>query len=149
MDDDPDQITRMADTLSLRWNTIVYGAVHGAEWRPFGYEHPLGEDWGYARHLVPDRMTAAEVHAAADAVPLDAVTGMGHFTGTADEVAAMVEPYFEAGLQYAFVVDHAALADPSRAGVSSDNLGRLVEKVRGRGLGSAPLGYLGVADAER
>jgi len=147
MDDDPEQIQRMADTLALRWNTIVYGAVHGAEWKEFGYEHPLGDEWGYARHLVPDRMTAAEVHSAADAVPLDAVTGMGHFTGTADEVAAMVEPYFEAGLQYAFVVDHAALADPTRAGASSDNLGRLVEKVRGRGLGSAPLGYLGVADA--
>jgi hypothetical protein len=106
----------------------------------------LGEEWGYARHLVPDRMSAAEVRAAAAAVPMGAVTGMGHFTGTAAAVAAMVEPYFEAGLQYAFVVDHAALADPSRAGASATNLSRLVELVRGRGLGTAPLGYLGVAE---
>jgi len=146
MHDDPDEITRMASTLALRWNAIVYGAVHGAEWRSFGFEHPLGDDWGYARHLVPERMSAEDVRAATDRVPIEAVTRMAHFTGTADEIADMVEPYFDAGLEYAFVVDHAALADPTQAEVSAANVARLVERVRGRPLGVGKLGYLGVAE---
>ncbi len=146
MNDDDATLDRLAATLALRWNTIVYGAVHGAEWRQFGYEHPLGDEWGYACHLVPERMTAEEVRNAAMAVPVEAVRGMGHFTGSPEEVAAMVEPYFEAGLEYAFVVDHAALADPTEAGTSAANLARLVELLRGRPLGESNLGYLGVAE---
>ena len=91
-------------------------------------------------------MTAEEVRNAAMAVPVEAVRGMGHFTGSPEEVAAMVEPYFEAGLEYAFVVDHAALADPTEAGTSAANLARLVELLRGRPLGESNLGYLGVAE---
>ena len=145
MNDDPAEIRRLAATLPLRWNTIVYGAVHGAQWKRFGFTHPLGDEWGYARHLVPERMTPEEVIRAADAVPVEAVCRMGHFTGTPEEVADQILPYAEAGLEYAFLVDYAPYGDPTTAPASGANLSRLVARLRGgRGLETATTGFLGM-----
>jgi phthiodiolone/phenolphthiodiolone dimycocerosates ketoreductase len=145
MQDDPEEIRRLAGTFVMRWNTIVYGAIHGAQWKRFGFTHPLGEEWAYPRHLVPERMAPEEVMRAADAVPIEAVCRMGHFTGTAEAVADQILPYAEAGLDYAFIVDYAPYADPSIASASAANLDRLVKRLRaGRGITRATMGWLGL-----
>lgn len=151
MSEDEEELDRLASSTTLRWNTIVYGAVRGVDWRSFGFEHPLGDDWGYAKNMVPERMTAAEFHEATNRVPIEAVRRMGHFTGSPREVAAQIAPYAEAGLDYAFLVEHSPLADPSTVGVAAQNLGALTGLLRdGRDLdltGSATGGYLGVGDS--
>jgi len=151
MDHDEDELNRLAASDTLRWNTIVYGGVRGADWRRFGFEHPLGDDWGYAKNMVPERLSAEEFYTAARAVPVEAVKTVGHFTGSPAEVAAKVQPYVEAGLDYAFLVEHAPFADPAKAATSAINLAELTALLRqGRGLnlaGAGTGGYLGVADA--
>jgi phthiodiolone/phenolphthiodiolone dimycocerosates ketoreductase len=151
MDHDEDELNRLAASDTLRWNTIVYGGVRGADWRRFGFEHPLGDDWGYAKNLVPERLSAEEFYTAARAVPVEAVKTVGHFTGSPAEVAAKIQPYVEAGLDYAFLVEHAPFADPAKAATSAINLAELTALLRqGRGLnlaGAGTGGYLGVADA--
>ena len=144
MHDDPDVRKRLANTVALQWDTIVYGAVNGKEWRNFGYEHPLGDEWAYARHLRPEKITAAEVREASAKVPPGAVLDMGHWGGTAEEVAEKVRPYVEAGLHDVVLVDYAPYADPSLAPVSSDNLERFTKALKGTELGSSALGWLGV-----
>ncbi|MEB3071673.1 LLM class flavin-dependent oxidoreductase [[Mycobacterium] vasticus] len=151
MSEDEDEIQRLASSATLRWNTIVYGAVRGAEWKQFGYTHPLGDDWGYAKNMVPERMSRDEFFAAAEAVPVEAVRSVGHFTGTPEVVAEKLAPYIDAGLNYAFLVEHSPLADPSTATVATANIARLTEIIRGgRGLATAGAsvgGYLGVGDS--
>ncbi len=151
MADDEAEVDRLASTDILRWNTIVYGAVRGSDWRRFGHTHPLGDDWGYAKNLVPERMTPESFYEAARAVPLDAVKRFGHFSGSPKEVAALIVPYVEAGLDYVFVVDHAPLADPAATGPAAANLAELTALLRGgRGLslaGSGSVGYLGIGDS--
>lgn len=147
--DDEDELERLAGSDTLRWNTIVYGAVRGGEWRNFGFEHPLGEEWGYAKNMVPERMSADEWFAATRSVPTEAVRRMAHFTGTPEDVAKQILPYVEAGLDYAFLVEHSPLADPTTVGAAAMNLSRVAEGLRGRGLdlsGASTGGYLGIGD---
>jgi phthiodiolone/phenolphthiodiolone dimycocerosates ketoreductase len=151
MADDEAELNRLAATDILRWNTIVYGAVRGGEWRQFGYQHPLGDDWGYAKNLVPERISASSFYEAARAVPIEAVKRVGHFAGTPTEVARKIEPYIQAGLDYVFLVEHAPLADPATADTAAANLAELTARLRGgRGLslsGASTGGYLGVGDS--
>jgi phthiodiolone/phenolphthiodiolone dimycocerosates ketoreductase len=144
MHDDEDMLRRVAETLPLKWDTIVYGRTFGRQWRDAGFEHPLGDEWGYARHLVPERYSAEEIRRACDAVPVDAVLNLGRFSGSAEDCADQLAPYVEAGLQYAFLVDTVPLGDPTLANDSAANLDRFAKRLRGRGLTEAPLGYLGV-----
>jgi phthiodiolone/phenolphthiodiolone dimycocerosates ketoreductase len=46
MSHDEVELDRLATTNTLRWNTIVYGGVRGSDWRPLGFKHPFGDDWG-------------------------------------------------------------------------------------------------------
>jgi len=151
MGDDEESVDELAFSEVLRWNTVVYGGVRGADWKLHGFEHPLGDDWGYAKNLVPERMSAEDFHKAASAVPVGAVKRVGHFTGSPAEVAGQIEPYMQAGLDYVFLVEHAPLADPSTVGTAAANLADLTARLRGgRGLslaGSGTGGYLGIGDA--
>lgn len=149
MADDEAELNRLAATDVLRWNTVVYGAVRGAEWRRFGYRHPLGDDWGYAKNLVPERISAQQFWDATRAVPVGAVRRLGHFAGTPADVARTIEPYIQAGLDYVFFVEHAPLADPTTTAAAAAHLAELTALLRGgRGLSTAATGgYLGVGDS--
>jgi phthiodiolone/phenolphthiodiolone dimycocerosates ketoreductase len=144
MHDDEETLQRLARTTALQWDTIVYGAVVGAEWRQFGFEHPLGDEWAYARHLRPEKISGADAKAAAAKVPPEAVLQMGHWGGTAEQVADKIKPYVEAGLDYAIVVDYAPFGDPTLAATSAGNLDRLAKELTGKSLGSSSLGWLGI-----
>ena len=100
---------------------------------------------------MPERITGSEFCAAAQAVPVEAVKRLGHFTGTPAAVAGKVEPYIQAGLDYVFLVEHAPLADPATTDTAAANLAELTARLRGgRGLslsGASTGGYLGVGDS--
>ncbi len=151
MNDDPAEIDRLAASPYLRWDTIVYGAVQGEDWRRFGFEHPLGDDWSYARHLMPESYSAEYVRDAIARVPMEAARDMGHLSGSAEKVAADIDAYFEAGLDYACVIDHSPAADLSTGATAAASLGTLVSILKGRSpdamTDSPQLGYLGVGGA--
>ena len=140
-------IDRLAMDDYLRWNTYIYGCAHGSDWDQHGFTHPGGPTYGYARNLVPERMTRDEFFTEARKVSPEAVKKVGHLTGSAEDVAAMLAPYIEAGLDELILIDHAAAGDLSLAGDSAVNLGRLIGKLRGgESIGSAGLGYVGLAN---
>lgn len=147
MHDDMNVIDRLATDDYLRWNTYIYGCARGSDWDQHGFTHPAGPDYGYARHLVPERMTRAEFFAEARKVSPEAVKTVGHLTGTAEQVADRLKPYVEAGLDELIIIDHAAAADLSLAEDSAANIGRLIASLRGSDIATPTgLGYVGLAN---
>ncbi|MGD1253603.1 LLM class flavin-dependent oxidoreductase [Mycobacterium seoulense] len=148
MNDDPAEIDRLAASAYLRWDTIVYGAVSGADWRRFGFEHPLGDEWSYARHMKPESYSAEYVREAISRVPMEASRDMGHMSGSAEKVASELNAYFDAGLNYACVIDHSTAADLSTGETAAANLTKLVSIVKEQNSVDAAagpqLGYLGI-----
>jgi phthiodiolone/phenolphthiodiolone dimycocerosates ketoreductase len=147
MHDDPDVVDRIAHDDYLRWNTYIYGCARGSDWDQHGFTHPGGPDYGYARHLVPERMTKEQFFTEARKVSPEAVKQVGHLTGTAEQVADRLKPYIEAGLDELILIDHAAAGDLTLAQDSAANLGRLVARLRGgQDAPSMGLGYVGLAN---
>lgn len=148
MNDDPAELNRLAASPYLRWDTIVYGAVFGKDWRRFGFEHPLGDEWSYARHLKPETYSADFVRDAIAKVPMEAARDMAHMSGSAEKVAAEIDAYFDAGLDYACVIDHSTAADPSTAAEAAANLTKLISILKreepAATKDSPRLGYLGI-----
>ena len=147
MHDDSDVLDRLAHDDYLRWNTYIYGCAQGSDWDQHGFTHPAGPTYGYARHLVPERMSREEFFTEARKVSPEAVKAVGHLSGTADDVADRLQPYIDAGLDELILIDHAAAGDLSLAGDSATNLGRLIARLRGTETSSAAgLGYVGLGN---
>jgi phthiodiolone/phenolphthiodiolone dimycocerosates ketoreductase len=147
MHDDANVIDRLSHDDYLRWNTYIYGCAHGSDWDQHGFTHPAGPNYGYARHLVPERMTRDEFFAEARKVSPEAVKTVGHLTGSAADVADRLAPYIDAGLDELILIDHAAAGDLSLAEDSAGNLGRLIGRLRGQETtGAAGLGYVGLGN---
>lgn len=149
MNDDPAEVDRLGGSPYLRWDTIVYGAAFGRDWRNFGFEHPLGDDWAYARHLTPAGYSAQYVKDAIARVPMEAARDMGHISGSVSAVAAEIEAYFDAGLDYACVIDHSPAADPETAATAATNMSMLTSLLKRRPVQPnheiPKLGYLGIS----
>jgi phthiodiolone/phenolphthiodiolone dimycocerosates ketoreductase len=128
--EDRSTLRELANSRVARFYTLLLGADRGAQWRDRGYRHPLGDDWGYARNATPGRATAAELNAAVDEVPPEAVGDMAFFMGTRDEVAATLGEYAAAGLSYASIVDYSGRIDPSLAQPARDNVEFLIRELQ-------------------
>ncbi len=124
-------LTEMMSSRVTRFYTLLLGADRGASWRDRGYRHPLGDDWGYARCAAPARATAAELNAAVDRVPPQAVADLTFFAGTREQVCETLADYAAAGLTYAPIVDYSGRLDPSLAENARDNVEFLASELRG------------------
>lgn len=123
-------LTELMNSRVARFYTLLLGADRGAQWRNRGYRHPLGDDWGYARCAAPGRATAAELNAAVDQVPPDAVADLAFFAGTRDQVCQTLADYSAAGLTYASIVDYRGRIDPSLAQNAEDNVEFLIAELQ-------------------
>jgi phthiodiolone/phenolphthiodiolone dimycocerosates ketoreductase len=112
MHDDPKELDRLAEKRQSRFYAMMIGADRGAHWKNFGMEHPLGDDWGYARSAAPGRLNGDQLSAAVDKVSVEAVKKIGFFSGSVEEVAEKLKPYVEGGLNYCGVVNYAGWAQP-------------------------------------
>ncbi len=119
-------LSELTNSRVARFYTLLLGADRGARWRDHGYRHPLGDQWGYAKHAAPGRATAAELKAAVDQVPAEAVGDLAFFVGTRDQVAETLTEYAAAGLTYASIVDYSGRIDPSLAQNANDNVEFLI-----------------------
>jgi phthiodiolone/phenolphthiodiolone dimycocerosates ketoreductase len=129
--EDQATLTEMMNTRVARFYTLLLGADRGAQWRDRGYQHPLGDDWGYARCAAPGRATASELNAAVDQVPPQAVADLAFFVGTRDRVCETLADYAAAGLTYASIVDYSGRIDPSLAQKARENVDFLVNELQG------------------
>ena len=124
-------LTEMMNSRVTRFYTLLLGADRGARWREFGHQHPLGDDWGYARCAAPGRATADELSAAVDQVPPEAVADLAFFAGTRDQVCETLADYAAAGLTYASIVDYSGRIDSSLAQNAKDNVEFLISELQG------------------
>jgi phthiodiolone/phenolphthiodiolone dimycocerosates ketoreductase len=128
--DDRAALTEMLRSRVARFYTLLLGADRGAAWRDRGYRHPLGDDWGYARCAAPGRATAAELNAAVDEVPPEAVADLAFFAGTHEQVCETLAEYAAAGLTYASIVDYSGRIDPVLRQAAADNVEFLVTELQ-------------------
>jgi phthiodiolone/phenolphthiodiolone dimycocerosates ketoreductase len=85
----------LLDSRLARW----VGAYAPAwMWREVGASHPLGDDFGGYRDVLPERLDPAMVEELIRAVPLEVVERR-ILWGTSDQVVRQVEQLFEAGLR--------------------------------------------------
>jgi len=128
MHEDPAELRRLASSPKLAFQTMLTAREKGIQWRDEGFVHPLGDDFGYARKLRPERMDADVLKAATSKVPPEAVMRLGFHAGSVEEVAAQLNPYIQGGLEYLGLVDYATWADqsPEMAEHAADNMKRLI-----------------------
>jgi alkanesulfonate monooxygenase SsuD/methylene tetrahydromethanopterin reductase-like flavin-dependent oxidoreductase (luciferase family) len=128
MHEDPAELRRLASSPKLAFQTMLTAREKGIQWRDEGFVHPLGDDFGYARKLRPERMDADVLKAATSKVPPEAVMRLGFHAGSVEEVAAQLKPYIQGGLEYLGLVDYAIWADqsPEMAEQAADNMKRLI-----------------------
>lgn len=128
--DSPAERQRLLASRVARFYTMLLGADRGSGWRTKGYLHPLGDDWGYARSAAPGRATAAELTAAVDAVPPEAVADLGFFIGTREEACDTLAAYGAAGLTHASIVDYSGRIDPDLANAAKDNVEFIIRELQ-------------------
>jgi len=130
MHDDPEVLKRLLNARILKFVTMMTGKEKGAQWREHGFEHPLGEEFGYARKLKPEQIDPDVVNAAIEKVPPEAVRKIGFHCGSVDEIAEDLQGYIDAGVDYLGIVDYGLWADPSLGKDGEDHFRRLIKKLQ-------------------
>ncbi|MET0986970.1 MAG: LLM class flavin-dependent oxidoreductase [Steroidobacteraceae bacterium] len=132
MHDDPNELRRLASSRKLKFQTMLTGKEKGEQWKEYGFTHPLGDEFGYARKLKPEAIDIEMLRPAIDKVPPEAVMEIGFHCGTVDQVAAQLKPYIDAGLEYLGIVDYATFADnsPQMQKHAAENMAKLVAKLQ-------------------
>lgn len=128
--DDRAMLRELTETRVARFYTMLLGADRGRQWRERGYLHPMGDEWGYARHAAPGRATAAQLSAAVDEVPPEAVGDLAFFAGTREQVAENLADYGSFGVTYASIVDYSGRIEPALAERAKDNVEFLVAELQ-------------------
>ncbi len=128
--EDPVVLRELQESRVARFYTLLLGADRGVAWRDRGHVHPLGDDWGYARHAAPGRATIAELNAAVDTVPPEAVADLAFFCGSREQVAEKLAAHGAAGLTHASIVDYSARIDPSLTAASATNVAFLIDELQ-------------------
>lgn len=128
--DDPVELERLCNQRILKYVTMLTGKERGAYWKEFGFEHPLGDEFGYARKLRPEQADPVVLNAAIDKVPSAAVKRIGFHCGSVDQVAKELQLYIDAGIDYLGIVDYAPWADHNLGPVVADNFKRLIAKLQ-------------------
>jgi phthiodiolone/phenolphthiodiolone dimycocerosates ketoreductase len=131
MHDDVSEQRRLASQRALKFVTMQTAKEKGAMWREYGFEHPLGEEYGYARKLKPEQIDPVIINEAIDKVPPEAVMQLGFHTGSVEQIAAELQGFVDAGLDYLGIVDYGLWVDHGLAEISGKNHKRLIEKLQG------------------
>ena len=131
MHDDPKELYRLCNQRALKFVTMQTAKERGAMWKEFGFEHPLGDEYGYARKLKPEIIDPAVVNAAIDKVPAEAVMKLGFHAGSVEQIASELQGYVDAGLDYLGIVDYGLWVDHSIERICADNHKRLIASLQG------------------
>jgi len=95
--DDPSVISRALDNPLFRWLAAIYGRMNMADWRVDGEEPVFPLDWHYSMKLVPHYYTdRAEVDRLLAGVTRR-MSELCFIWGNAEQVAAQIQPYIDAG----------------------------------------------------
>jgi phthiodiolone/phenolphthiodiolone dimycocerosates ketoreductase len=87
----------------------------------FGYEHPLGDDWGGFHDIDPATMTRERIVDFLNRVHPEAILSVIPH-GTPAEVARVIKDYVDAGLRVPKIMDYGAMAGLQYSAASADNV---------------------------
>lgn len=136
--DDPSVIARAFDNPLVKWMVAIFGRFNNADWAEHGIESAFPADWHYSLKLLPNWITdTAEV----DRILARVTRPMFEKTfllGNAEQVAAQIQPYIDAGATHIDLISLLGLAlelDDAQA-----DFGRQIEvcaRIKQRNSGSA------------
>ena len=131
MHSDPAKVRELASSRQLRFVTMMTGKERGYMWKDYGFEHPLGDEFGYARKQRPEDADPDVINAAIEKVPVEAVMQIGFHTGSWEQIAEELQGWVDAGLDYLGIVDYGLWVDHSIAGEAASNHRNLVDSLQG------------------
>jgi phthiodiolone/phenolphthiodiolone dimycocerosates ketoreductase len=102
--EDQEIIAQALASRFFRWMAGIYGRLDMPSWRTEGFEPPLPDDWHYATKLLPVTWSDAEVEDLLSKVT-EEMAARAFVYGTAESVAAQVQPYVDAGATWVSVCD--------------------------------------------
>jgi phthiodiolone/phenolphthiodiolone dimycocerosates ketoreductase len=119
------QVEQMIAHPIIRWDVAAL-VPGGHTWKRRGLINPLGEDFAYPRDLYPMEWELADALKIIDQVAPDTVRHF-KFCGTPKEVAAMIQPFIEAGATHVMLGDYGSLVTAGDMGSAMDGSRRLAE----------------------
>jgi phthiodiolone/phenolphthiodiolone dimycocerosates ketoreductase len=122
--EDADRLDAALDNPLVRWMTATYGRITPTDWRKIGIEPPVPDDWAYFMKMVPYHETPEFIDSVL-AKSTRHVAENGLFYGSPAEVAATMQRYVDAGVNWVLPVDYMPLMlSPEEAPAA---LGRSIE----------------------
>jgi phthiodiolone/phenolphthiodiolone dimycocerosates ketoreductase len=107
MMDDEDLLDDALDHPLSKWNSLMNGPA--PEFRRHGLPHPIGGDFNYMKDVIPEWYSKEEFYDVTSRTPRDAAK-IFNFYGTADQVLAMLDPWFEQGITDVLFYNTAGMA---------------------------------------
>lgn len=96
--------------------------------RRFGFEHPMGEDWGGFHDIDPATMTRERIIDFLSRVDPEAILAVVPH-GTPEQVAHTVKSYVDAGLRVPKILDYSAMAGLEFSAESAANVRRAEDEL--------------------
>jgi alkanesulfonate monooxygenase SsuD/methylene tetrahydromethanopterin reductase-like flavin-dependent oxidoreductase (luciferase family) len=101
-------ITAATENAALRWDAAAM-LPDGAAWERVGLPpNPLGNEWSYARDLIPMWWSREDALKIVDQTPPEAVR-RNRITGTPSEAAELILPFIEAGCNEVAIANYLPL----------------------------------------
>lgn len=113
--EDPAVIDKALDNALIRWLAAVFGRVDPTEWKKDGLESPWPEGWNYFMKLVPFQEKPEFVNEVLSKTTRKHAA-LSSFYGTPAQVAAKIQPFVDAGMQWVQTVDYLPLILPPEDG---------------------------------
>jgi phthiodiolone/phenolphthiodiolone dimycocerosates ketoreductase len=89
--------------------------------RRFGFEHPMGDDWGGFHDIDPITLTRERIVDFLDRVDPEAILAVVPH-GTPQQVAKIIKSYVDAGLRVPKILDYGAMAGLEFSATSAANV---------------------------
>lgn len=110
---DQRQLEAALDNPIVRWLGAVFGRIDPRLWKEDGLASPLPEDWRYYEHFLPQDTPQSFIDGVLAAMTREHVT-KGWLCGTPAAVAALIQPYVDAGADWVCPMDYMPLVlDPT------------------------------------
>jgi len=136
--EDDDTAWKLARHPNPGWIAIAAASIDSAKtWEKWGYEHPLGADFNWARDVNVNIVTKAQAEEMTAKIP-DEVTDFALVWGGPDRVAQRVQEMIDAGINEVSFFNMAASAEPEYAVHWDGQISRVMAL-----LGGAPLNLTG------
>ncbi len=106
--EDPEALEKGVQNTLVRFMTGIFGRIHLPDWEKVGLALPAAADWSYFKDLLPYDTDQAFIDQLLSKVTDDHVR-KGWFMGSPQEVAAQIQPFIDAGVDWVMPLDYLSL----------------------------------------